>query len=322
MGMLIFLVMGMHETYAETKTRTASSEAHSFRLSEIPLNKQVTIRTKLDKNKSLSVFDTGIGIWGNEEGDDNQAWEIVKDLEFVNSYYIKVSQSRLGFGYLSVDNNGNLGINAIARETSKWIISDTGDGFTITSATASKNLDQSNADTTNGAPTGVFQENGTDAQKWYFEDFSYSANPEVPVDNRMTIRPQQNRNKALSVFGSNAVGIWDNTKNDNNQAWEFIQSGNSEYYIKISESRVGAGYLIDDKGSLGISAFPTLGGNVGNMDFEALVPSKWTIIGSKASGFIIQNVQTGKFLVSNNLTNGSHVVTEQDGNQIWYFENY
>ena len=200
----------------------------------------------------------------------------------------------------------------------KWIIKEEDGYYSIVSKLSGLYLDIKNGNIKNGTRLDIYEENGTEAQKFIFKESILNAKQEIP-DGIYKIATKLDSNMVLDVSGGSYnnganVQIW---KNDNVQQkkFEIIYHSENNGYYEIKS--VNSGKVLDIAG-----ASTKNGANVQQYEPNGTEAQQW-IIQRYGDGYCIASKLSGQYLdiAGGKISNGTNVQM-YDGNdslaQIFY----
>ncbi len=202
----------------------------------------------------------------------------------------------------------------------KWIIKKEDGYYSIISKLSGLYLDVRSGNIENGTKLDIYGGNGTEAQKFIFENATLKANREIP-DGIYKIATKLNSNMVLDVNGgsySNGanVQIWSND-NVQQKKFEITYHAENNGYYEIKS--VNSGKVLDIAG-----ASTKNGANVQQYEANGTEAQQW-IIQKYEDGYCIASKLSGQYLdiAGGKTANGTNVQM-YDGNggsaQIFYIE--
>lgn len=208
------------------------------------------IESALDERKVISVDDGKYGdvanvqIWENNKK-EYQKFDIKYNKE-VEAYIITAEHSNksLDVIYAGQDNYTNvIQYRTHNGESEQWILKKTEDGYyNIISKCNDLNLDINSGNKNNGANVQMYEDNGTNAQKFKFVKAEKNESTKIE-DGIYNIIAKSNENKALQIennsISNNAKAKFENRLNvvNKTQAFEISYLNNGYYTIKQYKSQ-------------------------------------------------------------------------------------
>ena len=207
-------------------------------------NGNYIISSKLNLNKNVDVAGartangTNIRLW-DANSDNAQRWQI----NYLDTGYYVFHSLLNTDKCLSIKNdNYTLGTNIELSDCNnsdlqQFEIKDLGNGyFSVVTKENSLYIDVAGARTANGTNIALWENNGNDAQKWYFTEVV--ENKKSLYNGTYMLKSSMDNNKNMDVAGARTVNgtnirLWDNN-NNNAQKWyiEYLENG---YYIMRSK---------------------------------------------------------------------------------------
>ena len=208
------------------------------------------IESALDERKVISVDDGKYGdvanvqIWENNKK-EYQKFDIKYNKE-VEAYIITAEHSNksLDVIYAGQDNYTNvIQYRTHNGASEQWILKETEDGYyNIISKCNDLNLDINSGNKNNGANVQMYEDNGTNAQKFKFVKAEKNESTKIE-DGIYNIIAKSNENKALQIennsISNNAKAKFENRLNvvNKTQAFEISYLNNGYYTIKQYKSQ-------------------------------------------------------------------------------------
>ena len=209
------------------------------------------IESALDERKVISVDDGKYGdvanvqIWENNKK-EYQKFNIKYNKE-VEAYIITAEHSNksLDVLYAGQDNYTNvIQYRTHNGESEQWILKKTEDGYyNIISKCNDLNVDINSGNKNNGANVQMYEDNGTNAQKFKFVKAEKNESTKTIEDGIYNIIAKSNENKALQIennsISNNAKAKFENRLNvvNKTQAFEISYLNNGYYTIKQYKSQ-------------------------------------------------------------------------------------
>ena len=198
-----------------------------------------------------------------------------------------------------------------------WRILPTDKGYAVMSANADLALDLCNGSTANGTNIWVYDQNGTNAQKWMFTEATMD--DALPVNTKVIIRSKADTSKMIEVKdgASNAgatIQLYDERQNTS-QVFTIEKYG--QYYRIVN---MASGNVIDIyNGSKDANT------KAWSYTWNASSAQQYTIesTGDGDGSFYIRNINSWLYLTAKSTSNGAQIVqAEKSGNnrQKWYFD--
>ena len=298
-----------------------NTNAQKFKLIKITIPEKTiedgtyTISSILNQNKVIDVYGGNQSNYTNvqlyEKNNTNAQKWVIKYLE--NGYYSissKLNRKKCldinGASFTSGTNVQLYDCNNTDAQT--WIIKNLKNGYyQIMAKKYRLSLDLEGANTSNGTNIQIYYNNNTNAQIFQFTKID----EQVLENGIYTIKPNNNRNKAIDVNGG--IGIYNtnvqiyDSNNTNAQKWYFEKLTNKNYYIKS-----------------GLNSNLYLSNDTNNNVSLQETPTEWSLQYIDENTFYFINKNQLYLNISNsNLSNGTNInltSINQQNDQIFYVE--